>query len=294
MTVQSAPAPPGWYPDPYSPAHLRWWDGRNWSAYTTVRPQPPRRSGLVIAVVIVSTVLALLAVASFGVATFALPRVEIQSAGDPPPGTPAPVSDVLTSTVRIEAYSCGPGCVYEGAGVAVSPTQILTAQHVVEGVDTVVVYSHGGRSFDGSVIRRDAQTDLAVVETAPHGLPVAELLLANPAAGDGSWVIGASDWYNAPITSGRVLEIADECRDGVLEVLSSADVRSGDSGGPMVDERGRVMGITKSAPAEGGGGSATAVSEIHSFLAADPSTLDGDGYLTRPEDRYEGNCRYVD
>ena len=62
---------------------------------------------------------------------------------------------------------------------------------------------------------------------------------------------------------------------------TSAEVESGDSGGPLVDEQGRVMGITKSAPAEGGGGSATAGSEIRSFLSLDPSAFDA-GRLPDP------------
>ncbi len=149
-----------------------------------------------------------------------------------------------------------------------------------------------GDELTAVVVRRDAQRDLALLQTAPHGLPVARVATSAPEVGEDAYVIGGSNW-SLPVTRGEVTGVLDECRDGVLDVQTTAAMDGGDSGGPLVDSSGTVLGINKSG-FDDGSASATSYAEVREFLALPESAFDQDGYLVRPEDRDDGYCEYVE
>lgn len=125
---------------------------------------------------------------------------------------------------------------------------IFTNEHVVRGADQVKVTLPDGRSFNGKVLGGDPMTDVAVVKVVADNLPVAAL-------GDskrlqpGEWAIaignpfGLNNTVTAGIISavGRTNAIGDGQR--VPYIQTDAAVNPGNSGGPLINAAGQVIGM---------------------------------------------------
>jgi S1-C subfamily serine protease len=137
----------------------------------------------------------------------------------------------------------------EGSGFVYAPDRVLTNAHVVAGVTDPVV-DVGGTSETGKVVYYDPRTDVAVI-AVPTGT-IHPLRLAGPAAaGDGVAILGYPQNGPYDIEVGRVradqrLRSPDIYGNGTVirDVLSlRALIRPGNSGGPVVDSSGHVVGV---------------------------------------------------
>ncbi len=160
------------------------------------------------------------------------------------------VVQAAAQTVKIlgQAPSCNAGL--EGSGFAFAPGRVLTNAHVVAGVKSVQVVTESGNSVDGEVVYFDPDMDLAVIDVAEP--TVRPLRFSDSAArGDSVAVIGYPENGGLEATPGRIRDqlVApgnDIYGEGavVREVLSlRADVRPGNSGGPVVNKAGEVVGV---------------------------------------------------
>ena len=137
----------------------------------------------------------------------------------------------------------------QGSGfITRSDGVLLTNAHVVEGAGTVTVTLPDGRSFPGKVLGADSLTDVAVVKVAAQGLPVAPL--ANSAdVRPGQWAIAIGNplGLDNTVTMGIVSAIARHNALGggqrVAYIQTDAAVNPGNSGGPLINDRGQVIGI---------------------------------------------------
>jgi serine protease Do len=136
-----------------------------------------------------------------------------------------------------------------GSGVIIDPEGVvLTNNHVVAGMDSVIVELSDGRELTASDIKTDPASDLAVLHISDAGgLPAATL-------GDsdklqiGDWVLavgspfGLEDTVSAGIISakGRSLQAAERAQF----LQTDAAINPGNSGGPLVNMRGEVVGIS--------------------------------------------------
>ncbi|MEO7069448.1 MAG: MarP family serine protease [Nostocoides sp.] len=161
------------------------------------------------------------------------------------------VLDAAGSIVKITGVSdaCQQG--QEGSGWVVAPGKVVTNAHVVAGLDHVTLRPRGtGRTYVGTVVLFDPARDLAVIDV-PH-LTVRPLPLG-PSVGAGTSTVVAGFPLDGPYTVGaaRVRDVllangADIYgQPGTKRQIYSlyATVRPGNSGGPLLDTRGEVVGI---------------------------------------------------
>ena len=176
-------------------------------------------------------------------------------------GGPAPVIPQLDtgspqlnaaaqSVVRItgNAFACGVS--QSGTGFVVADDRVVTNAHVVAGVTEPVVEAPNGEAIAGSIVYFDPVLDLAII--AVPGLTAAPLPLGGSLpAGTDAAVQGYP--FGGPFTSGaaRVMQVGTAQVDDIYgtsthprEVYTlAADVRQGNSGGPVLTLDGTVAGV---------------------------------------------------
>jgi serine protease Do len=136
-----------------------------------------------------------------------------------------------------------------GSGFIVDPKgYILTNQHVVEGATRITVRLQSGELMRGRVVGEDDETDLAVVKVEPvRELPTVKLGNSDEAqVGDWVLAVGSPFGLDQTVTAGII-----STRERTTPVSSSfqrflqtdAAINRGNSGGPLVNMRGEVIGI---------------------------------------------------
>jgi S1-C subfamily serine protease len=119
------------------------------------------------------------------------------------------------------------------------PTALVTNYHVIEnclsGKGKLFVEALEGEKFPAVIDNWDAENDLAVIATKLKLNPL-ELSQNNPSPGYWVMAVGTADGYEGSIAFGNVLNVTD------TEVLITAAISSGNSGGPLVDNEGKVIG----------------------------------------------------
>lgn len=143
-----------------------------------------------------------------------------------------------------------------GSGFLLSPDgEILTNHHVVEGADRLMVKLADGRNLRARVVGSDPDTDVALIKVdGVTGLPVVEL---GDSAGlrAGEWVcaIGNPLAYEHTVTVGVVSYLGRKLFDESLDnyIQTDAAIDFGNSGGPLIDSTGRVVGINAAISSEG-------------------------------------------
>jgi S1-C subfamily serine protease len=137
----------------------------------------------------------------------------------------------------------------QGSGfITRSDGVVLTNAHVVEGASEVSVTLPDGRSFNGKVLGGDRFTDVAVVKLVATGLPVAPLGDSNKLR-PGEWAIAIGNPFGLDntVTAGIISAIQRTNAVGegqrVPYIQTDAAVNPGNSGGPLINDRGQVIGI---------------------------------------------------
>jgi serine protease Do len=186
------------------------------------------------------------------------PRAQSPFGGNPGAGgdddEDNPMSDFLrrfqAPMPRMPLQGMGSGFIVHADGV------VLTNAHVVEGADEVRIKLSDRREFKGKVAGVDRLTDVAVVKIDAKDLPTVKL-------GDpsqirvGEWVlaIGSPFGFENTVTAGIVSGTSRSLPEGtyVPFIQTDAAVNPGNSGGPLFNLRGEVIGVTSAIYSRTGG-----------------------------------------
>jgi len=146
------------------------------------------------------------------------------------------------------------GRVYEGQGtgsgiIIDSQGHIATNNHVVEGVQDMIVILNDGTELEATLVGRDPQTDLAVIKVDPKNLVIAELGDSSKLeVGELAVAIGSpmGTEYAGSVTAGiisglnRKVSVGD---NSIKLIQTDAAINPGNSGGALVNSEGKVVGI---------------------------------------------------
>ena len=155
----------------------------------------------------------------------------------------------IASTARIASTGCGEGQVV-GSGFFVSPTDVVTNAHVVAGGDDTTV-TIGGAVHHAVVVAFDPDTDLALLSVPDASAPALQLSETAPTRGTTGVALGypgGGDLTTTPagVTAAFRAGGPNIYGDGINErsvVEMTAQIRRGNSGGPLVIAPGVVGGV---------------------------------------------------
>jgi S1-C subfamily serine protease len=160
------------------------------------------------------------------------------------------VANTEPGVVKIRAIA--PSCqkVLEGSGFVLSPDRVMTNAHVVAGANSVTVEA-SGNPYDATVVSYDPTVDIAIL--AVPNLPAGPLAFANAPVTSGTEAVvmgypGGGGFAATPARIRELIELSgpDIYRSATInrEVYTvRASVEQGNSGGPLIDLNGQVLGV---------------------------------------------------
>lgn len=226
-------------------------------------PEPPRRARLRERIVArlraPLALLSLLALTAFlvsAVQTGGLVALRAQEEKPTPEPTPqlaaAVYQHVAPSVVQVSAKGAG-GEPSSGAGVIVDDmADILTSLHIVEGASDIEVRFSDGTSSAVEVVARLPDRDIAVLRALAPPAQFQPATMGNPGSlsiGDPAFVIGHPFGLTQSLSTGVISGLdrsmtAPNLSQPITGLIQfDAAVNAGSSGGPLVDQRGDVVGI---------------------------------------------------
>jgi S1-C subfamily serine protease len=181
------------------------------------------------------------------------------------------VVDAGGSVVRVLSTACGLGV--EGSGWAVRPNLIVTNAHVIAGADDTTVTTQSGVELDATAVYYEPADDLALlrIDSRLPTLPIS----SEREVGASAAVLGYPENGPYMVTPARIGETRETISEdsygrGPIERTITAlggDVRSGNSGGPLLDGHGRVVGVVFAATTGGpAGGFAVPAEEVREAI----------------------------
>lgn len=163
----------------------------------------------------------------------------------------SPVVEATRSSV-VKIRGVAPSCqkVLEGSGFVIAPNRVMSNAHVVAGAETVTV-EVGGQSYDASVVSYDPNEDISIL--AVPDLPSVPLIFDDSEAEPTTDAIvmgypGGGDFTATPARVRETIElngpdIYNSTTVNRTVYTIRGTVRQGNSGGPMIDKDGRVLGV---------------------------------------------------
>jgi S1-C subfamily serine protease len=176
--------------------------------------------------------------------------------------------------VRIEVDGCGFSA--EGSGFFVGPHEVVTNRHVVDGYRTVRVVTSDGTTIPAKEVGVAGEADLARVLVEPVVSSVADLANEDAVPGASVRIVGFPLGGPVKATSGRVVDMDNSLDrsglshwEGASHVQRvSAVIEPGNSGGPLLDQNGGVVGVVYAVELRTGFGLAIPATEVRKTIAS--------------------------
>ena len=156
-----------------------------------------------------------------------------------------------------------------GSGFFVKPDLIVTNAHVVSGFQSVAITTRDGAKLTGRVGESSDQHDVALIQASGPGPTDAQLPLGSSSSlrlGQGIVALGwAESLAQSTVTRGIVTGLRRDADRNLLQ--TDAVPNPGDSGGPLLDRRGEVVGVTTFRGEGGTSGYAITIDDVKPFVA---------------------------
>jgi S1-C subfamily serine protease len=172
---------------------------------------------------------------------------------DPPDASLATspvVNQARSSVVKVKGIAQSCQKVLEGTGFVVAPNRVMSNAHVVAGSDTVTVLVDG-QEYEAGVVSYDPDADISILDVPDLASAPLQFVDDEAVAGTDGIVLGYPGGGDFTATPARVREVIklngpDIYRSTTVtrEVYTiRGTVRQGNSGGPMVNRQGKVLGV---------------------------------------------------
>ncbi|OMC31793.1 serine protease [Mycobacterium sp. GA-1841] len=164
-------------------------------------------------------------------------------------------TDPVVTTTRpsvVKIRGVAPSCqkVLEGSGFVIAPNRVMSNAHVVAGADSVTIEADG-KTYDAGVVSYDPNADISILDVP--NLPIQPLQFVDQPAPKGTDAVvmgypGGGDFLATPARVREIIELngPDIYRTTTVtrEVYTvRGTVRQGNSGGPMINRSGKVLGV---------------------------------------------------
>ncbi|MGD9800059.1 MAG: trypsin-like peptidase domain-containing protein, partial [Parvularculaceae bacterium] len=180
------------------------------------------------------------------------PAVVNISSAQKVPGGKGETASPLQKKFAPQAVSLGSGFIVDPKGI------VVTNNHVIDNADQVTVTMSDGREFKAAIRAVDRETDIAVLEleTPPAKLPYVNFGDSNTArVGDWVMAIGNPFGLGGTVTVGIISARNRDIDAGNFDdfIQTDAAINRGNSGGPLFDMTGKVIGINTAIYSQTGG-----------------------------------------
>ena len=182
------------------------------------------------------------------------PTVWAQDLGELERNLQAMAKSSIPKTVLIQAVVNGDQSGAGSGAIISSDGYILTCSHVVEISKTLKITTPDGKVFDGTLLGRSKRQDYALVKIDAKGLP-AFTMGDSSKVKPGDWVMalghpgGPYADKQPAFAAGRVLDLDRKLPVGMMSkyynhaIMTDVPIFAGDSGGPLIDMQGNLIGI---------------------------------------------------
>lgn len=203
--------------------------------------------------------------------------------------TDSPLPDTLPEALRKRFEQQNPQSRPQGglgSGFIISDDgQIVTNHHVVDGAQVVQITLADGRKFDAEVLGSDPATDIALLSIkADVDLPFVSFGTSEEMrVGDEVVAVGNPFGLSSTVTSGIISAMARDINSGPYDefIQTDAAINRGNSGGPLFNNAGEVIGVNTAIISPGGGSVGIGFAVPSDLVRDVVADLSEDGTVTR-------------
>lgn len=160
------------------------------------------------------------------------------------------VAATRPSVLKIRGVATSCQKVLEGSGFVVAPNRVMSNAHVVAGSESVTVESDG-KTYDATVVSYDPNADISILDVPDLPSTPLQFDMQEAPTGTDAVVMGYPGGGEFTATPGRIREIIQLNGPDIYHTTTvtrevytiRGTVRQGNSGGPLIDKDGKVLGV---------------------------------------------------